>query len=91
MRKADIVDSLVYNQNFTRSQAINAVEGVFKTISESLEKGESVYIRGFATIKCRKAAAKIARNISTSSPIHVPEHNTANLILCPKLQQNMNK
>lgn len=51
MRKADIVDYLTSNTSLSRSQAITAIDSVFEAIEKSLCKDESVYIRGFATIK----------------------------------------
>ena len=49
MKKNDIVDYVINNTTLSRSQAIAATESVVEAISSSLVKGESVFIRGFAT------------------------------------------
>ncbi len=53
MTKTDIVDYIVNNTTLSRSQAINATDSVIEAISHSLIKGESVFIRGFATDCCQ--------------------------------------
>lgn len=64
MKKIEIVEHVINNTTISRSQAIQAVDCVFDAIENSLCKGESVYIRGFATIKAHTSKRKKARNIS---------------------------
>lgn len=91
MRKNDIVDYVINNTTLSRSQAISATESVLEAISKSLINGESVFIRGFATIKALKTAPKKARNISKGTAVIIPAQNTAKLILSKELKQRMNK
>ena len=51
MTKNEIISEVVSTTNLTRSQAIKAYDAIFKSIKKSLIKGESVSLRGFATIK----------------------------------------
>lgn len=51
MRKIEIVEHVINNTTISRSQAIQAVDCAFDAIEKALCKGESVYIRGFGTIK----------------------------------------
>lgn len=46
-----------------------------ETVSDSLEGGESVYLRGFGSFIVKRRAEKVARNISKDVPIIVPAHN----------------
>lgn len=58
MIKSDIVDYIINTTTLSRSQAIAATDSVVEAISNSLIKGESVFIRGFATIKAVTTAPK---------------------------------
>ena len=90
MKKNDIVDYVINNTTLSRSQAIAATESVVEAISSSLVKGESVFIRGFATIKAVTSAPKKARDISKGTTIDIPAKNTAKLVLCKEMLQKMN-
>lgn len=90
MKKNDIVDFIINNTTLSRSQAIAATEAVVEAISQSLVKGESVFIRGFATIKAVTTAPKKARNISKGVTVSIPAKNTAKLVLSKELKERMN-
>lgn len=90
MKKNDIVDYVISNTTLSRSQAIAATESVVEAISNSLINGESVFIRGFATIKAIQKAPKKARNISKGVTVYIPAQNTAKLVLSKELKNRMN-
>ena len=90
MKKIDIVDYIVNNTTLSRSQAIAATDSVVQAISNSLIKGDSVFIRGFATIKAVTTAPKKARNISKGTVVSIPAQNTAKLVLSKELKERMN-
>ena len=90
MKKNDIVDYVINNTTLSRSQAIAATEAVVEAISKSLVKGESVFIRGFATIKAVTTAPKKARNISKGIVVTIPARRTAKIILGRELKNQMN-
>lgn len=91
MTKQDIVDHLVNNTTLSRSQAITATDGIVEAFAKSLVNGESVFIRGFATLKVVTAAPKKARNINNGTSILIPARKTARLVLSKELKQLMNK
>ena len=91
MRKNDIVDHIVNTTTLSRSKALEAVDGVFEAIAKSLSKGESVFIRGFATIKAYQSPEKKARNISKGTSVVIPAHRTAKLVVSKQLKERMNK
>lgn len=91
MKKIDIVDYIVNNTTLSRSQAIAATESVVKAVSHSLIKGESVFIRGFATIKAVTAAPKKARDISKGTAVDVPARRSAKLVLSKGIKERMNQ
>lgn len=88
--KQDIIDHLTSRCGLHRSSAIRAVEGVIDLISDSLCQGRSVSLRGLGSIKVIQIPEKIARDINTGTPITVPEHFTARLVLSTRLKQRMN-
>lgn len=90
MKKTDIVDYVINNTKLTRSQAIAATESVVEAISQSLINGESVYLRGFATIKAITKAAKKGRNLNNGKEVAIPARKSAKLILCKELKEQMN-
>lgn len=91
MKKNDIVDYVISNTTLSRSQAIAATDCVVEAISNSLINGESVFIRGFATIKAIQKAPKKARNISKGTVVTIPEQNSAKLVLSKELKHRMNE
>lgn len=90
MRKIDIADYIVSNTNLTKSQAIEAVDGVFNAIETAIAKGESVYVRGFATIKAYTTKPRKARNINKGVSVIIPAQRTAKLIVSSQLKARMN-
>lgn len=91
MRKIEIAEYIVSNTTLSRSQAIAATDCVVEAISKSLINGESVFIRGFATIKAVTSAPKKARNINKGTVVTIPAQNTAKLVLSKELKELMNK
>lgn len=90
MTKQDIINHLTNDCGLHRSSAIRAVDGVINSISDALARGESVTLRGFATIKPVKVARKIGRNISAGSTIVIPPHRSVKLVLSKELKDKLN-
>lgn len=88
--KQDIIDRLTMSHGLHRSSAIRAVEGVIKIVSDALVSGNPVSIRGFGTIKIVHIPEKVARDINTGTPLTVPAHRTARLLLSNNLKHRMN-
>lgn len=91
MIKTDIVEYLVANCDIPRSQAIRAVDGTFDAMVSSLAKGNSVKVRGFATLEVRTAKEKKARDICKGIEVNVPAHKTVRFRLSKELKARMNK
>lgn len=90
MTKTEIVEHIINNSNFSRSQAQTAVDCVINAITDSLMKGESVYLRGFATIKAHTTKERKARNISKGTAMTIPAQHTVKFILSKELKKRMN-
>ena len=87
MTKNEIISEVISTTNLTRSQA--AYDAIFKSIKKSLIKGESVSLRGFATIKVVKTKERMSYLRGKQVPI--PAVNTARLKLSLELKKQMNQ
>ena len=67
--KADLVEKVYKKVGFTRKEAVEAVEAIFKEIKLVLAKGEDVRISGFAGFHLKDKKARNARNPSNGKPI----------------------
>ena len=67
--KSDLVERVYQKVGFTRQEAEEAVDVLFKEIKTELANGESVRIAGFASFYLRKKKARNARNPQTGEPI----------------------
>lgn len=76
MRKIEIVEHVINNTTISRSQAIQAVDCAFDAIEKALCKGESVYIRGFGTIKTYITKERKARYLQENNGNHSGKTNS---------------
>lgn len=85
-----IVEHVINNTTISRSQAIQAVDCAFDAIEKALCKGESVYIRGFGTIKTYITKERKARNIYKRTTVIIPARRTVKLVVSKQLKEKMN-
>lgn len=90
MTKQDIIDHLTNRCGLQRSSAIRAVEGITGIIADSLVAGQPVTIRGFATIKPVHIAQRIGRNLADGTPVIIPAHRAAKIVLSRELKTRLN-
>lgn len=90
MRKIEIVEHVINNTTISRSQAIQSVDCAFDAIEKALCKGESVYIRGFGTIKTYITKERKARNIYKRTTVIIPARRTVKLVVSKQLKEKMN-
>ena len=69
--KADLVDRVYKKVGFTRREAVEAVETLFREIKLVLAQGEDVRISGFAGFHLRDKKARNARNPRNGKPIQI--------------------
>lgn len=86
MTKNDLADALVGKTTLTKSQALNAIEGLMEVTSEAFAKGENIYLRGFGTFRVVERKEKTARNISRGTSVTVPAHHTVKFIPSSELK-----
>ena len=76
MTKADLVDHVARQADLTHKAAKEAVDAVFKSIADTLKKGEKSVITGFGTFSVRKRAARTGRNPQTGASIKIAARKT---------------
>lgn len=67
--KSDLVERVYRKVGFTRQEAEEAVDILFKEIKMELANGESVRIAGFAGFHLKRRKARNARNPQTGRPL----------------------
>ena len=77
MTKAELINEIAISTGFDKRTIGVIVESFMDNVKKSLAKEENVYLRGFGSFITKKRAAKVARNISKSTSVLVPEHKIA--------------
>lgn len=73
MTKCDIVEMLAKSGSIPKKQAELIVNTVFSSITEALDLGDKVEIRGFGTFKIKERKPHNARNPKTGEKVFVEE------------------
>lgn len=90
MTKQDLIEALVHDTMLPRSSAIKAVEGTIKALSGAIARGESITLRGFATIRSVAVAARTWRNPHTGTMEQLPASRRFKFIPSVELKNSIN-
>jgi integration host factor subunit alpha len=71
MTKADIVERIYKEAGFSKKEAADLVDLVFKVIKDTLAKGEKVKISGFGNFSIRDKATRVGRNPQTGEAMDI--------------------
>ena len=72
MTKAELVGKLANKSKLSRKQAVDVVNAMTQSISDSLATGNKVEIRGFGSFQIRERNARIAHNPRSREIVEVP-------------------
>jgi len=70
--KSELIDALAERGNLTKARAELVVNCVFDAMTEALERGEGIEIRGFGSFTVRPYKPYSGRNPRTGEPVPVP-------------------
>jgi integration host factor subunit beta len=70
--KSELIDALAERGNLTKARAELVVNCVFDAMTEALEKGDGIEIRGFGSFTVRPYKPYSGRNPRTGEPVPVP-------------------
>lgn len=71
MTKADIVDRVYKEANFSKKEATELIDLVFKIIKDTLARGEKVKISGFGNFSIRDKETRVGRNPQTGEAMNI--------------------
>ena len=71
MNKANLIEKIQEENDFTKVQAERIVDRVFDTIVEQVKKGETVSVAGFGIFEAKKRAGRMGRNPKTGETIKI--------------------
>lgn len=74
MLKSELIETLhKENPHLTRTDMERVVGVVFESITQTLERGARVELRGFGAFSTRRRKARAGRNPRTGTDVFVPE------------------
>jgi integration host factor subunit alpha len=71
LTKADIVERVYKEAGFSKKEAAELVDLVFKVIKDTLARGEKVKISGFGNFSIRDKSTRIGRNPQTGEAMEI--------------------
>ncbi len=72
MTKADLVGEVERVAGLSRKEAEAAVETIFESIIDALQKDDKIEIRGFGSFRTRERRGRTGRNPKTGAKVDVP-------------------
>jgi len=72
MTKADLVEKVANEADMTKKDAEQLVEIIFDSITETLNRGEKIELRGFGSFRVRERNSRKGRNPKTGERVEVP-------------------
>ena len=72
MNKAELIKTIGKKADIANTQATKVLNAFLETITETLQKGDSITLVGFGSFEVRDRAARTARNLQTGKPIKIP-------------------
>lgn len=72
MTKSDLVAAMAEKAGIRKKDAEAALNAFIEVVTEALQKGDKVEIRGFGTFLMKERAARVARNPKTGEKVEVP-------------------
>ena len=71
MNKTDLIESIADKAEISKAAAGRALEAMVESITEALQKGESVSLVGFGSFSVRERAGRTGRNPRTGEEIKI--------------------
>jgi len=72
LTKAQIVEALLAQNIFSKTQSAQVIDTLFELIKQSLQNGETVLISGFGRFSVKEKRHRIGRDPQTGEPITLP-------------------
>ena len=89
MTKADIVTDIVNQTGIDKVVVLGVVESLMGTITDTMVRGENIYIRGFGSFILKKRAEKLGRNITKNTSVKIPAHMIPAIKFCSEFVEEV--
>ena len=91
MTKSDIIKEVAEGTGLTKVEIEAVLEGIIRSISESLKRGERVDLRVFGSFLVKHRAARDARNPATREIVKLQERFVPVFKVSKLLKEEVNK
>ena len=91
MTKADLVERVAREADMTKKDAEQLVEIIFDSITETLNKGGKIELRGFGSFRVRERNSRKGRNPKTGDSVAIPAKRVAYFKPGKELKELINK
>ena len=91
MTKLDIISEVSKGTGLTKVEIEAVLDGIIKSISESLKRGERVDLRGFGSFIIKHRSARDARNPATREIVKLQERHIPAFKVSKLLKEVVNK
>lgn len=71
MNKSELIEAIAASADIPKAAASRALDAMIDSVTESLQKGDSVALVGFGTFTVKERAARTGRNPQTGQPIDI--------------------
>ncbi|SEO50315.1 DNA-binding protein HU-beta [Nitrosospira multiformis] len=71
MNKNELIEAVVAKTNFSKAQAARTVTALTETITEVLQRGDSISLPGFDTFEVRERGERSGRNPKTGEQLKI--------------------
>ena len=89
LTKADIVERVYKEAGFSKKEAADLVDLVFKVIKDTLSKGEKVKISGFGNFSIKDKATRVGRNPQTGNAMDISARRVLTFKPSPVLKEDV--
>jgi len=91
MIKSELIAKLAAeNPHLFQRDVERIVNTIFEEITQALEQGERVELRGFGAFSVKHRPARLGRNPRTGEPVHVPEKHVPFFKTGKELRERLN-
>ena len=89
MTKSDIVEKIYKDAGFSKKEAADMVDLIFKIIKDTLARGEKVKISGFGNFSIRDKATRLGRNPQTGESMEISARRVLTFKPSPLLKDDI--
>ena len=91
MNKNELVETIALSTEITKTDVDKVVTSLTEVITDELEKGDSVSLKGFGTFEVRSRSERTGRNPRTGETLVIPASKVPAFKVSSALKKAVNK